>query len=206
MNDLHLWQQMRRTIPDPDEVVPLLEELAAYPINQRLAFLGLADWCLEHEEARVRAAGVALLGSAQGIPAWKYLVAGLKDREPAVRRAAVEALKRSAYYDPARWVHALYHPDPAVRECAEGMGAPNGFTALFPRPEFFEGGWEDADPEPIIDYPHTPVPTEDLQKVNRVMADASPYAFDVLKEFLERGPEVELGPRLTAAEYLARLG
>src|SRR6516162_11913278 len=26
MNDLHLWQQMRCTIPDPDEVVPLLEK------------------------------------------------------------------------------------------------------------------------------------------------------------------------------------
>jgi hypothetical protein len=205
MNDLHLWQQMRSTIPDPDEVVPLLAELAGYPVNQRLAFLGMADWCLAHEEARVRAAGVALLGGGQGIPVWKYLVAGLKDSDPSVQMAAVEALKRSAYYDPARWVHALYHPNPAVRESAEGMGAPSGFTALFPKPGFFESGWEDPYPEPITTYPFTPVPAEEMQKVNRVMTEGSANAFDVLKKFLERGPEVDLGPRLTAAEYLARL-
>jgi hypothetical protein len=205
MNDLHLWQEMRDPAPDLDEVLPLLEELATFPVNVRLAFLGLVDWCHAHVDARIRAAGVALLGGAQGIPAWKYLVAGLKDPEPSVQMVAVEALKRSAYYDPARWVHALYHPDPAVRECAEWMGVPNGFTALFPKPEFFAGK-QDPYPEPIATYPYALVSTEETQRVNWVMTEGSANAFNILKKFLERGPEVEIGTRLPTADYLSRLG
>ena len=122
MNDLHLWQEMRNPVPDTSEVIPLLEELATLPMNQRLAFLGLAEWYLSHTNPKLRAAGVALLGGAQGIPAWKYLVAGLKDPEPAVQMAAVEALKRSAYYDPARWVHACSSARScSYRRCSGGL-------------------------------------------------------------------------------------
>src|SRR5207253_2752200 len=80
----------------------------------------------------------------QGVPTWRYLVAALRDSAPVVRRAAVEALWESAASDPARWVHAVFHPGPEVRRHAEQLGAPHGFGLLFPPTAPYEGREEAA--------------------------------------------------------------
>ena len=50
--------------------------------------------------------------------AWRHLIAALDDSDPAVQLAAVKALRKSSTADAARFVHALFHRDPKVRQAA----------------------------------------------------------------------------------------
>jgi hypothetical protein len=140
MRDLQLWRLLRRRYFEPDEIVPLLRDLAARDLNQRMAFLGLLPAALLHPAAEVRAAAVAALAGARGYLGLRHLIGALHDREPAVRLAAVEALRDSlAGNDWPRWAHVLFHPDPDVRRAALAT------DRIFPPPEWLRFYlWPDA--------------------------------------------------------------
>jgi hypothetical protein len=78
----------------------------------------------------VRAQATLALRGASGLPAWRHVVAALDDPAEPVWRAAVEALRSSAEADAARWAHATFHPNPAVRQAA-CSGAPVVSTEAF---------------------------------------------------------------------------
>jgi hypothetical protein len=131
MRDLQLWRLLRRRYFEPDEIVPLLRDLATRDLNERMPFFGLLPAALLHPSAEVRAAAVAALRGARGYLGLRHIVIALHDRDAAVRLAAVEALRDSlAGDDWPRWAHALFHPDPAVREAALATDRP------FPPPEW----------------------------------------------------------------------
>jgi hypothetical protein len=133
MQDLLLWQYLRSSeLPPPATLLPLLNELGGRGLRARLPFLGVLDRVLTHPEPALRASATAVFAGAQGIPAWRALVAALKDPDVSVRLAAVRPLHTSATTDPARWIHAAFHPDPEVRRLARTIGAPYGFKSLFP--------------------------------------------------------------------------
>src|SRR6266545_949935 len=118
MNDLRLWRLLRQEPAPAEELTPLLRELAALPLRDRLPFLGVLPGALEHPDAEVRAAAAACLRQASGTLAFRQLVRALHDADGPVRLAAAEALRQSAEGDPPRWVHALFHPDAEVRRFA----------------------------------------------------------------------------------------
>ncbi len=123
MQDLLLWHYLRQPVlPPASTLLPLLEELAQEALNHRLPFFSLYERIASHPDAVVRAAGVRALAGAYGFPALRSLVAALADSTPAVRLAAVDSLQVSASADPAQWVHALYHSDPAVRRGPKSSG------------------------------------------------------------------------------------
>src|SRR5262249_694459 len=145
-----------------------------------------------------------------GLPAWRALVAALNDREPAVQRAAVDALWASAVVDPARWVHAVFHPDLSVRRAAADRGAPPGVAPVFPADHPYEG--KEAPPHT---FPATiaqgveQASADELEDIKRIAASFTPLAAHdqyLLKAFLERGTEVDLNQRREAADGLARSG
>jgi hypothetical protein len=118
MRDLQLWRLLHQDTIPAAEIVPLLEQLAARPPEERLSFFGPLSRALEHTEATVRAAAASVLAGAAGILAFRHLVTLLGDSDPAVRQAALEALRVSAVVEPERWVHALFHPLDEVRRAA----------------------------------------------------------------------------------------
>src|SRR5262245_31678302 len=118
MNDLRLWELLRQEHTPAAEVTPLLRELVSLPLRDRLPFLGVLPVALAHADVEVRAASAACLRQAGGPVAFRQLVRALHDPESSVRLAAAEALRQSAEGDPARWVHALFHPDAEVRRVA----------------------------------------------------------------------------------------
>ncbi|MCI0460315.1 MAG: hypothetical protein L0Z62_25460, partial [Gemmataceae bacterium] len=139
MNDLRLWRLLLEGDLGAGDLVPLLLELAAVPLRERLPFLGLLPRTLGHDSPGVRSAAVACLSQAGGVLAWRQIVRALHDPEPAVRLAATAALRESAAGDPPRFVHALFHPDPAVRRAAAlepGSPLPSWYGLyLLPDPE-----------------------------------------------------------------------
>jgi hypothetical protein len=118
MNDLRLWRLLQQDDPAAAELTPLLRELAALSLRERLPFLGLLPRALGHADAEVRAAAAACLRQAGGALAFRQLVRVLHAPEPVVRLAAAEALREAAANDPPRWAHALFHPDAATRRFA----------------------------------------------------------------------------------------
>ncbi len=118
MQDLLLWRLLRAPTLKVETLTPLLRGLAGLPLSERLPFLGLLPRALKHPDANLREAAVAALVEATGPQAIQQLVAALDDPAPPVRRAAVEALRRSVLFDVNRWIHALFHPDAEVRRAA----------------------------------------------------------------------------------------
>ena len=118
MNDLLLWRSLQGDDYSPDEIIPLLEELAGQELAERFPFLGLLDGALGHVNPRVRRAATAVLAGAAGFGSFQRIVRGLADNDQDVLLAAMESLRASAQADPARWIHALFHPQPAIREAA----------------------------------------------------------------------------------------
>lgn len=126
MQDILLWRELnadRPSLPE-EELAARLEELASQPVEIRRPFFPLLDDLLRRTGPRARAAALKALAGAAGYPAFKCLAAGLDDPDREVRRAAVAALCRSAEADPARYVHALFHPDPEVRALALAQPPP----------------------------------------------------------------------------------
>jgi HEAT repeat protein len=118
MNDLRLWKLLRQGDLEAVEAVPLLQELAALSLPERVPFFGVLSPALNHTDPLVRAAAVTCLRQAGGVLGYKQLVRALHDPEALVRLAATDALREAAVHDPARWVHALFHPDAEVRRHA----------------------------------------------------------------------------------------
>jgi hypothetical protein len=118
MNDLRLWRLLRQQDPPPAELAPLLRELAALPVRDRLPFFGLLPRALGHADAEVRAAAASCLGQVGGSLGFRQLVRVLHAPELPVRLAAAEALREAAAHDPPRWAHALFHHDAEVRRFA----------------------------------------------------------------------------------------
>ncbi len=116
MNDLKLWRMLGDESLSVD--VALLEQLAELPLRQRFPFFGRLSRVFKSENSQLRQAGYRTLRGAHGLNAFRWLVAGLSDDDPAVRRSAVEALRVSAAKAPSRWAHALFHHHQDVRQTA----------------------------------------------------------------------------------------
>ena len=95
MQDLQLWRTLLSRRFVPAQVIPALRALAGGTLADKRPFLGLILPLAGHTDPAVRAAAVAALGKARGIPALRQLVIALQDPEPAVRTEAVEALRDS---------------------------------------------------------------------------------------------------------------
>lgn len=117
MKDLELHQQLREGRLDESLVEPL-SALAMRTVERRVAFLGFLEPCLTHESAELRAVALQCLAGCRGPRAIRSMVAALDDPVETVRFAAVDALAESGHSHPARYAHALFHPDPAIRRRA----------------------------------------------------------------------------------------
>jgi hypothetical protein len=212
MQDLQLWRFLRdpNLAATADTLVPLLRELASEPLASRAAFLGALAPVLGHADARVRTAGVTTLTGAVGIAPWRWLIAALRDTESPVCLAATDALRVSALADPARWIHAHFHPDAEVRRRAAELGPPAGFEALFPpwAPLTTPPGSMPAIDRPPLSPIGLAVPESEYAEVRTALADGSfsPGSEKILRAFLERGTAVAAGQRLQVAEHLSRSG
>jgi hypothetical protein len=209
MHDLLLWRYLRQSTPRAAaDLVPLLEELAGRSVRQRMPFFGILDGALIHPDATVRAAAQSVLGGAQGIPVWRWLVAGLRDVHLDVRLAAVKGLRASAAFDPARWVHAVFHPDPEVRSQARALEAPPGFASLFPHEHPFTGVEAHGGAAADMEWPGSPVPAAEFLPIENILAATtlSPGGQEALTKFLERGTDVDIYQRQRVAEHLCRFG
>jgi hypothetical protein len=112
------------------------------------------------------------------------VVAALDDPVVEVRRAAVEALRGSlSGGDWARWPHALFHRDPAVRQAAI---AGNRF---FPPPDWHL----------LYLLPDTTCAEQARQRL--VQTTVSPAALPLLSDYIARG----FLPRRRAREFAARM-
>jgi hypothetical protein len=125
MRDLELFRMLRT--PEEGEggrLAELLESLAVEPIGARVPFFGFLERAIAHDDARVRAAALAVLAGAEGALAYPAMVSRLDDGDPGVRVSALAALRESATSQPARWAHALFHSDPEIRRLAVEGGGP----------------------------------------------------------------------------------
>ncbi len=125
-HDERMEPHLRAELHEGQHLAGLLEELAREPLHMRVVFLGLMPRVLNHPDARVRAAALAVVAGAEGPSAWPAMVGALDDGDPAVKISALSALHTSATEQPLRWVHALFHADPEVRRAAATGGAPVG--------------------------------------------------------------------------------
>jgi Mg-chelatase subunit ChlD len=124
MKDLRLFRLLREGALDADDARPLLEELAALPLEQRFPFLGVLGAALDHADEAIAVGAIRALAGADGPRAFQRLVDALSDPRGAVKLAAVEALRASCAGHPARWFHAVFHPEEAVRVAAMDGAAP----------------------------------------------------------------------------------
>lgn len=148
MDDLRLWRDLRAWAADPasfpsgDEprltaLVRDLGHMADHPLEERFTFFPALLALRGCPDARVRARILDMLSGATGRPALQALVEGFDDSHAEVRSAALVAFHRCARHDPDRWIHALFHPDPAVRDAALDLGPVRGaeWLTLFLAPE-----------------------------------------------------------------------
>src|SRR5258706_562554 len=116
MRDLELFRKLAAGTATAAELVPA----AAWPMSRRATLLRYVVRLAEHPEAEMRSAALATLAGARGVPGVRAIVKGLDDADPAPRTAALEALRATSHAAPARFSHALFHPDPAIRRAAPG--------------------------------------------------------------------------------------
>ena len=179
MRDLLLWRLLRDDTGDSVELVRLLEQLAKIPVGRRFAFLGWLEGALSHESAEVRAAAVAALSGVGGQPGLKMLVAALDDESAAVRRTAVESLRRSAESQPGRWAHVVFHPRADVRAAALSADSPRQARSY----SFYLLG----DPESVDQV--------------GVDSEISPKALGALLDFVDRGAFAPADARRHVADF-----
>lgn len=128
-----LWSLLKEPELDAARLAPMIELLAREDIIARRPFLWLLLRCLNRSHPlELRLAAVRALAGAAGAKAWPHLVEALHDPEPAIREAARDSLWSACHEDPAKWIHVLIHPDPAMR--ASGwrdlpLGFPKGVAA-----------------------------------------------------------------------------
>ncbi len=134
MRDLLCFRLLSSRAYDDARLPDLLEALARLGARERVPFFGpLLDLLDDAAAAPLHARALACLGDADGWLGVDAVVraigsgppAGEDDATPldARRTAAVEALRSIATRQPTRWVHALFHSDPAVRALAVEGGA-----------------------------------------------------------------------------------
>jgi hypothetical protein len=128
MNDLALWHALAaRDRHDETALVRGLDRFASISIKRRAAHLGLlVDCALEAPQPEVRRAAFDALVGARGTRALTAIERGLDDDDPAVRSAALRALRAIASAEPARWLHATAHARPELRAAAAEVGPPIG--------------------------------------------------------------------------------
>ena len=123
MRDLEFWRSLRHRKIDDVDLSAKLREVARWPVQERLPFLGFMPPLFRHADAAVRAAALGCLAGCVGPSAYEHLVAALQDAEASVRVAAVEALRDSLFGgDGSRWAHVLFHPRPEVRQAGLQAG------------------------------------------------------------------------------------
>jgi hypothetical protein len=194
MTDFRLWQLLRAGHFTGEEIIPLLRDLAGWPLGERWPFLGLLFPALTHHVPAVRAAALGALGGAKGRLGLQRLAAGLNDPEPSVRRAAVEGLRESVTGDDwARWVHVLFHADAEVRQAAlaeDREFPPPFFYKLFLLPD--PACWETVERQ--------------LTRA-RIGVDGLPLFLDLVRRGVLAGPVARrLVGHLTWEEWLGFFG
>jgi hypothetical protein len=119
MHDLLLWRLLRHRRYQAEELLPLLDEFAQWPLDLRRPFLGFLPPAAVHLDGKVRRAAVNALRGARGTLALRLLITALNDPDADVCQAAVGSLRESTLGgDWARWAHVLFHPDAALRRAA----------------------------------------------------------------------------------------
>lgn len=121
MRDVYLWARLLARDLDDSEATELLEELSRASPARRVPFWGLVGPYLSSEDDALREVAARVMAGARGFRGIQEQVRLLDDPTPAVRRAAVSALRQSSD-GPGRWAHALFHSNAPVRRLA--LGAP----------------------------------------------------------------------------------
>jgi hypothetical protein len=111
---------------DHPELPGLLVDLAGITARQRVPFFGpLLDvlWSDEPAAKVLRPQVLACLADADGHLVVEAIVSALADDD--TREAATRTLRGVAVRQPARWIHALMHPNEAVRLLAVAEPPPD---------------------------------------------------------------------------------
>lgn len=115
MDDLTLFHHLSEGTVDVSELPAALKAIGALVPVARAPFLGWLGPLLEHADPQIRAGAVACLGGCSGQQAARALLRALGDDDDGVREAALEGLRMLTEKQPARWVHAVFHPRAEVR-------------------------------------------------------------------------------------------
>ncbi|MCK6510644.1 hypothetical protein L6R29_11825 [Myxococcota bacterium] len=137
MPDLLLWKQLLSLdlaslpAPPPHTLHALLLAQADLPIEKKTPYLQTLAQYFPHAPASLRSAIAMFLGGSHGPMAWAFWLDALDQADADTLPFLLQAYRQSCAHDPARWVHALFHPDPAIR-----------LQALSKRPEAFPSHYE----------------------------------------------------------------
>ena len=101
-----------------DPTPAALLELASWTLQRRAPYLGKLLALADSADPELRAAVLRVLAGARGVAGVRAIVRGLAAPEPAVRAAALDALRATARDAPARYAHAIFHPSVEVRRAA----------------------------------------------------------------------------------------
>ncbi len=131
MRDLRCFHALIERRYDDAELPEMLDALAKRSPRQRAAFFGpLLEllWSDEPAAKSLRARALACVGDGDGHLLASAVIDALDDE--ATREPAMAAMRKIATRQAPRWVHALFHPDAAVRALAISEPAP-GDAASF---------------------------------------------------------------------------
>lgn len=122
MRDLLLFRLLvDRSWGDP-ALPELLGSFTRLSLRDRAPYFGALLEILAEGPTSLHADALDSLAGAEGYAAVRAIVAALS--EPEVRLSAVRALRRASETHPARWAHALFHPDVEVRRAATEQPSP----------------------------------------------------------------------------------
>ena len=125
MRDLRCFQLLLDRRYDDAELASMLDALAKRTSRQRAAFFGpLLEllWSDEPAAKALHARALGCIADGDGHLLVEVVVAALA--RPDTRDAAMSALRQIASHKPARFVHAMFHSDEAVRALALASPAP----------------------------------------------------------------------------------
>lgn len=122
MRDLLLFSLLLQRQWDDPRLEELLGAFAGLSLRDRAPYFGMLLEVLEEGPTHLRARALRGLAGAEGFAAVRDVVRALDD--DATREAAITALRRAAEAHPARWAHAVFHPDERVRLAALTEGTP----------------------------------------------------------------------------------
>ena len=105
-----------RRLVDGTASIADVVDFAQWPLARRAPFLGAVLARRDDLDPAMRAAVISALRGVRGVPGVRALVGALGDE--ATCNAARFALVHTAHDAPWRWVHALFHADPAIRRAA----------------------------------------------------------------------------------------